>query len=46
MQMFEGNISTMEYARGIVSSGLWSGAFIVLLVSIILSVQYKIPKDE
>lgn len=46
MQMFEGNISTMEYARGIVSSGLWSGIFIALLFSIILSVKYKIPKDE
>lgn len=41
MQMFEGNISTMEYARGIISSGLWSGVFMALLVSLILSVKYK-----
>ena len=41
MQMFEGNISTMEYARGIVSSGLWSSVFMALLISIILSVKYK-----
>lgn len=40
MQMFEGNISKMEYARGIVSSGLWSGLFMALLISIILSGKY------
>lgn len=35
MQMFEGNISTMEYARGIVSSGLWCGVFAGVFVSVL-----------
>lgn len=40
MQMFEGNICTVEYVRGIISSGLWGGAFITLLISVIL-LKYK-----
>lgn len=34
MQRVEGNISTVEYVRGIVSSGLWCGLFGALLISI------------
>jgi len=37
MQMFEGNISKMEYARGIVSSGLWCALFMAFCYSIILN---------
>lgn len=35
MLMFEGNISKMEYARGIVSSGLWCGMLVALFISIL-----------
>ncbi len=36
MQKVEGNIVTVEYARGIVSSGLWCGFFGAVLISLIL----------
>ena len=37
MQMFEGNISTIEFARGIVSCGLWCGVFTSLCLSVLLT---------
>lgn len=37
MQVFEGNICTMEYVRGIVSSGLWCGIFSTLCISVFLT---------
>ena len=40
MQVFEGNITKMEYARGIVSSGLWCGVFAGVLISAIMTLQY------
>lgn len=39
MMMFEGNISKMEYARGIVSSGLWCGVFVAFGYSVLLTGQ-------
>lgn len=36
MQRVEGNIVTVEYVRGIVSSGLWCGFFGAVLISLIL----------
>ena len=39
MLMFEGNISKVEYARGIVSSGLWCGLFVAFAFSVVLTCQ-------
>lgn len=41
MQKVEGNIVTVEYARGIVSSGLWCGIFGGVLISIIFYAKRK-----
>lgn len=41
MHVFEGNITTMEYARGIVSSGLWGGVLAGILVSILFCLKKK-----
>ena len=35
MQQVEGNIVTVEYVRGIVSSGLWFGVFGAILISMV-----------
>lgn len=49
MQKVEGNIVTVEYVRGIVSSGLWCGIFGGVFISIILYVrkknEYMLPED-
>ena len=44
MQVFEGNISKVEYVRGIVSSGLWSGLFTSILFSLLWMVKNKNKK--
>lgn len=44
MLMFEGNISTMEYVRGIVSSGLWCGFFAALLSSFLFIKKWRMFK--
>ena len=50
MQKVEGNIVTVEYVRGIVSSGLWCGIFGAVFISIFLYVrgknEYMMEKDR
>ena len=41
MNVFEGNISSMEYVRGIVSCGLWCSLFCGLFISIFLTCRTK-----
>lgn len=49
MQKVEGNIVTVEYVRGIVSSGVWCGIFGAVFISIILYArgknEYMMEKD-
>ena len=45
MLMFEGNISKVEYARGIVSSGLWCGLFVAFVCSVLLTGQQLYKKN-
>lgn len=46
MQKVEGNIVTMEYVRGIVSSGLWCGLFGAVIISLILFVCRRWRIDD
>lgn len=41
MQRVEGNIVTVEYVRGIVSSGLWCGTFGAVVISFIICIKKK-----
>ena len=41
MQKIEGNIVTVEYVRGIVSSGLWCGIFGAVFISVVICVRKR-----
>lgn len=41
MQRVEGNIVIVEYVRGIISSGLWSGMFGAVFISMIICVRER-----